>query len=133
MRRFRFQKWITRDDLRANRKTMYLFGDNCLRLGYGGQAKEMRDEPNACGIRTKKAPGMNPDSFFSDVEFQQNRDMIMNDLNPVWNHIQSGGDVVCPMDGLGTGLSNLVNVAPRTAKFLEDCIANLAVYGNREE
>lgn len=43
-------KYIKRQDLKSNPNTQYLFGDNLKRSGFGGQAKEMRGEPNAIGI-----------------------------------------------------------------------------------
>jgi hypothetical protein len=51
---------IYRRDLRANPESLYLFGDNTKRVGIGGQAREMRGEPNAVGIATKNAPGSYP-------------------------------------------------------------------------
>jgi len=45
-----YQDQIKRDDLRAHPDRIYLFGDNVARQGRGGQAKEMRGEPNALGI-----------------------------------------------------------------------------------
>jgi hypothetical protein len=58
------QKWITRDDLRANPNVLYLFGDNERREGLGGQAKEMRGEPNAIGVRTKASPSKHETAFW---------------------------------------------------------------------
>ncbi|MEC7290450.1 MAG: hypothetical protein VXW22_10215, partial [Pseudomonadota bacterium] len=51
------QHRIYRQDLRANPGTIYVFGDNTERVGLGGQAKEMRGEPNARGIATLWSPG----------------------------------------------------------------------------
>ena len=56
-----YQKFIYRSDLKANPSVLYLFGDNLQRVGLGGQAKEMRGEPNAVGIATKKAPDNKPE------------------------------------------------------------------------
>jgi len=50
----RTEKHITRQMLRAEPGTLWVFGDNLQRKGLGGQAKEMRGEPNAIGIPTKK-------------------------------------------------------------------------------
>ena len=47
----RRQTWITRDDLRANRDLIYVFGDNVERAGRRGLAREMRGEPNAHGYQ----------------------------------------------------------------------------------
>ena len=59
-----FQERITRADLRANPDTLYVFGDNMRRRGMGGQAAEMRGEPNAVGIPTKWRPSRTEWDFF---------------------------------------------------------------------
>lgn len=125
---FRYQAMIKRTDLIGNPDVIYLFGDNWQRKGLGGQAKEMRGEPNARGIRTKKAPSMAPDAFFSDVEAEQNNLMIDNDMIGLWEFLSTGGDVVCPLMGLGSGLSNLALHAPRTFAYLNQQIARLEDY-----
>lgn len=51
-----WQSWITRDDLRANRDTIYVFGDNVARDGTRGLAREMRHEPNAHPISVSWEP-----------------------------------------------------------------------------
>ena len=38
---YRTEKIIKRDKLKSNPDILYLFGDNLLRKGLGGQAKEM--------------------------------------------------------------------------------------------
>lgn len=60
------QKFIFRSDLRTNPTIKYLFDDNLVRRGYGGQAKEMRDGPNAIGVATKATPSNRPGEFLSD-------------------------------------------------------------------
>jgi hypothetical protein len=40
--------------------------DSVQRHGLAGQAKEMRGEPNAIGVATKRAPSTNPKAFFDD-------------------------------------------------------------------
>ena len=32
------QKWITRDNVNANKSSLFVFGDNMDRVGLGGQA-----------------------------------------------------------------------------------------------
>lgn len=121
-----WQKWVTREDLRANRDTYYLFGDNLARKGYGGQAKAMRGEPNAIGIATKKMPINEPSAFFSDVEFKENVATIATDFHPAFVARDEGKIIVCPLDGLGTGLSRLPELAPRTNQVLEHILDLLA-------
>ena len=107
-----FQKWITRDDLRNNPEHMYVFGDNVLRKGLRGQAKEMRGEPNAIGIPTKWEPTLRPEAFFKDSQFNDIRIHIEPDYNRVLDALQAGKTVVWPEDGIGTGLSRIPKTAP---------------------
>jgi hypothetical protein len=116
------QHRIYRSDLKNNPTVMYLFGDNAQREGLGGQAGEMRFEHNAVGVRTKKSPSMDAAAFFNDDEVEANLAMIREDLNPVLLHLQNGGIVVIPSDGLGTGLSELPKRAPLTAARLDEML-----------
>lgn len=113
-----FQKWIKRQDLKDNPDKLYLFGDNDQRYGLGGQAKEMRGEPNALGIVTKKEPNNNENSFLKDEHLGSNIRFFMDDMSRAINFLQKGGTVVIPEDGLGTGLSQLPTKAPKTNEFL---------------
>ena len=109
-----FQKWYFRADAQTNRDVLYLFGDNERRVGYGGQAKEMRNEPNAVGVATKQDPG----TFWSDDRFAHNCKVIEEDLTRAFEHVKRGGIIVLPLDGLGSGLSELPKRAPRTNAYL---------------
>lgn len=112
------QKMIFCKDLQDNPSVLYLFGDNCERSGLGGQAGQMRGEPNAIGVATKKSPSFKDDAFFSDkdlIEFSKSVDI---DLLPVYSHLQHGGSIVIPLDGLGTGLSQLLERAPQCYEYL---------------
>jgi len=114
MIKIEYMKYITRDIVRANPEKIFLFGDNLLRRGYGGQAKEMRDEPNAIGIPTKKKPSSTPGSFFTDDEFDDNIKVI----DKAFDTIPGDGTVVIPLSGIGTGYAQLREKAPRTFKYL---------------
>ncbi len=48
-------KKYTRAYIRAHPDWLFVFGDNMMRRGFGGQAAEARGEPNAIGIATKRA------------------------------------------------------------------------------
>lgn len=119
------QKFIFRSDLQSNPSVKYLFGDNLVRMGYGGQAKEMRGEPNAIGVATKRTPSNRPGEFFSDDDYDQNVGQMEEDLEPARDHLRKGGILVIPADGLGTGLSELPQRAPRTNVALLDMLAEL--------
>lgn len=120
-----FQHRIYRKDLLLNPTNLYLFGDNLERRGFGGQAAEMRGEPNAVGVATKKAPGMKDADFFSDEHFKEYSEAILRDLQPAKMQLSFYGIVVIPSDGLGTGLSELPKRAPRLHKFLYEQIEHM--------
>lgn len=121
-----YQNIITREDLRANSDAKYIFGDNLQRAGFGGQAKAMRGEPNAIGVATKYAPGMTEKCFFSDDDFDYLSSRIDADFKPAFVHAKRGGLVVFPLNGIGTGLSELPKRAPRLNAYIEFVIKDLA-------
>lgn len=116
-----YQQKIYRSDLKRNPNALYLFGDNDERTGFGGQAKEMRDEPNAVGIRTKHKPSVTRDSYWNDDDYSSNVSKIFEDIMPVLSHLEQGGIVVVPAAGMGSGLSKMKQHCPRTYEFL--CLA----------
>lgn len=114
MKKIEHMQHITRSTLRTNSDKIFLFGDNLLQIGYGGQAKEMRGEPNAIGIPTKKKPSMSPDSFFTDDEYESN----IIAIGKAFNKIPDNCTIVLPQAGLGTGLAELPEKAPKTFAYL---------------
>lgn len=102
-----YQTMIERADLRANPLVLYLFGDNAQRWGNAGQAGAMRGEPNACGIRTKWVPSTSFNSYFEDKDLPIVTEMWDEDFDRPIAHHRAGGVVICPLHGLGTGLSLL--------------------------
>lgn len=125
-----YQKMIRRQDLQENPDVLYVFGDNAERQGLGGQAKEMRGEHNAVGIRTKRAPNNRPSAFFSedpDDVAEQNA-WIAEDFEAIYEHLDQGGTVVVPADGVGSGLSRLKEVSPSSWDFLCEQMDRLKEY-----
>ena len=117
------QSHISREDLQANPKVYYVFGDNDARRGLGGLAKQCRGEPNAIGIRTKKYPGWGEDAYYTDDELDENIAKITEDFEALWVHLQEGETVVIPLGGIGTGLANMSNRCPDTFRFIIEMIA----------
>lgn len=113
------QKWITRDDLKRNPDHLFAFGDNMARRGLGGQAKEMRGEPNAVGVPTKWEPTMYPSGFFSEADLEKVKPSIDEAFERLRAHLARGGTVVLPRDGLGTGLAALDGRAPSIAALIQ--------------
>jgi len=116
-----FQHRIHREDLKANPCVFYVFGDNEARKGYGGQAFEMRGEPNSIGIPTKKTPF----TFWSDRDLEDNCRILDEHFRKLHVILQRGGIVVFPLDGIGTGLSNMKEECPITWMHLEKCLEEL--------
>ena len=115
------QKFITRQDIRDNPDKIYLFGDNLHGVGFGGQARQMRGEPNAIGIPTKKNANMYDRDFFTDEEYEQN----IKAIDKAFNRIPKGADIVISEAGLGTGLAQLDTRAPKTFAYLMDRLTKL--------
>jgi hypothetical protein len=120
-----YQKLIHREDLKKNTSVLYLFGDNEKRQGLGGQAAEMRGEPNAVGIRTKRAPGRDNESYWSDRDFDRNCARIEEDLGRVKSHLRRGGIIIIPTDGIGTGYAQMERRCPRTFNVLQQSLFSL--------
>ena len=106
-----FLSWITRDMVHAAPEARFVFGDNVLRVGLGGQAGSMRGEPNAIGVATKRAPGMSDADFFSD-DNAADLAVIDGDIDKIAAALADGRTIYVPRDGLGTGLSELPTRAP---------------------
>lgn len=106
-----FIKFITRDMVRSQPNSRFVFGDNTARAGYGGQAGAMRGEPNSIGVATKRYPGGATNDYFADGD-PDALAIIDADIDAVAADLASGHDVYLPTDGLGTGLSQLPARAP---------------------
>ncbi len=110
-----YQHQIVRADLKANHAALYVFGDNVQRIGLGGQAREMRGEPNAVGIPTKRSPHV----YFRDDDYDEAVASMQTAFNRLANHLLlAGGVIVFPALGIGTGLANLPSQAPKIWNYL---------------
>ena len=130
-----FMSSITRDFVRSHQTWLFVFGDNLEKKGLGGQAREMRGEPNAIGIATKRSPSMNSDAFFSDSDIHNVIVMgaIKDSFRILESHLLSGGVVVIPKNGVGGGLANLPVNAPLIDTFIKKSIEILVnIYGLTE-
>lgn len=110
----------TVDLVRSEPDTLFVFGDNTLRTGKGGQAI-IRDELNAFGVATKHCPNMLHSSFFSDDIVSYNA--LMADISELLGFVHFSehlwySRVALPYYGLGTGLAQLPNRAPKLYQIL---------------
>ena len=111
-----YRKYITRSMLRDEPDKLFVFGDNFKRRGYGGQAKEMRGEPNAVGIPTKFYPGSDECDFFRDSSYGEWLEKSAVDIMRLLFH---NGTIVWPINGIGTGRAELRERAPRIYKAIK--------------
>ncbi len=119
------QKLITRDEVRAKRNTIFVFGDNMVRQGFGGQAGQMRGEPNAIGIPTKWTYYKGDRSYFTDADLPQVKKIIDSDFGKLKELKKRGHDIIIPENGLGTGLAQLPTRAPKILEYINQKIAEL--------
>lgn len=125
MKIYKTDKIITRDKLKENPKVLYLFGDNLLRKGLGGQAKEMRGEPNALGIISKKYPSNDVKSFYTDEDFYSWLEVFSADIKNLAGKINSGKYEALVIPQIGVGLADLPNRAPRIWNYLKTILDSL--------
>lgn len=107
-----------RQMLQDSPDTLFVFGDNYVGRGLGGQAKECRGEPNAVGIPTKIAPSMHKSAFFQDSDFDRAKVKIDEGYDRLEAHLKSGGEVVWPEDGIGSYLARLEEKAPTIYEYI---------------
>lgn len=112
-----FKGWWSREDVTNYPHALFVYGDNNVRKGVGGQAI-IRNLPNTIGIPTKKYPSNNPNSFYSDREYLDNKRRIDSAIKSIISLSANYKYVVLPEDGFGTGLAELPTRAPRTYEYL---------------
>ena len=100
-------KFISRAFVKEHPEWCFVFGDNEMRQGFGGQAAAMRGEPNSIGVATKVSPGTNEGAYWSDNHFLDHVIQLCSDFQMVQDELDLETVVVIPSDGLGTGLSEL--------------------------
>lgn len=105
-------KKYTRAYIKAHPDWLFVFGDNMMRQGLGGQAAEARGEPNAIGIATKRKPSMEPSAFLSDSDHDEWFVAEQPTMRRLMEASKSGRTIIWPLDGIGTGLARLETHAP---------------------
>ena len=110
-----YRDFITRKMLQTEPDVLFVFGDNFLERGLGGQARAMRGEPNAVGIPTKRKPTMKEDAFLTDADSFEWARRSDKALRRLFLH---KGLIVWPTNGIGTGLAQLEKRAPMISKAI---------------
>ena len=116
---------VTRDRVRAGKLFLFAFDDDESRLTEGGLAGQCRGEVNAVGIRTRRAPGTDPDNLWTDADLLRQQQLLDDDFAVLISWVEAGGPVFLPKVGLGNLLPRLVDTAPRTYLFLQKKVKEL--------
>ena len=120
---FRKQKeWFSIKQCIENPDKLYIFGDNTLRAGKGGQA-QIRDCENSFGICTKWTPTTSNEAYFSDTI--NCLEIIERDISELIKLSKDGKykEIIFPWDGLGSGLSKMPEKCPLLYKRLNKIIS----------
>ena len=106
--------FIKRAEIQANPRTLYVFGDNCLRVGMGGMAADFRGNANAAGVATKFTPRHDEAAFFTDKAAHEVMHQIMGDVSTIYTRmsLQDEYDYLLIPVGIGTGLAEMDKRAP---------------------
>ena len=117
---------FTEDIVKANPNKLFVFGDNMLRYGNGGQAV-IRDFPNTFGIVTKRAPRTSKTAYFSDADDEM--DTMLQDIRKLYliSKCNVFTHIVFPTKGIGTGRAHMKSKSPILYKMMKN---KLATYFN---
>lgn len=119
-------------DVKNHPDYLFVYGDNHIRKGKGGNAI-IRDEPNTAGIPTKKYPNNNSSSFYTDEEFDDNKRRIIESIDDIKKKMNKYSAIVFPHNGIGQKLAKLPEKAPKTFEFLTIMINELKESMNRKD
>jgi hypothetical protein len=118
-----FSGWYSAALCRACPDLLFVFGDNMLGFGKGGQAI-IRSEPNTFGIPTKRKPSMASGAFFMEGN-ERDLDAVLLSLGDLWDKLEEGRTVVIPINQEGEISLGLERARLRqTAPSIYDTIKN---------
>ena len=110
---------FTEEIVKANPNKLFVFGDNMLRYGKGGQAI-IRDLPNTIGIATKRTPRTDDSAYFSDADDEM--DTLLQDIRKLWliSKCNVFTHIMFPTKGLGTGRAHMKSKSPMLYKMMKN-------------
>ena len=121
------------EQCRTHFDSLFVFGDNDMRIGMGGQAI-VREQVNTIGFSTKKAPGGAAVDYYTDDEYKENCERIEEEIKKIWKYAEEKDYkvIVFPYMGLGTGLSEMPIRCIKTFSYLCLRLAEEFSYNNLE-
>lgn len=120
---------LQRERLLENVRLIY--GDNTKREGTGGQAIirswtfRHSYERMGVGIATKWEPTTHPNAYFTDKDLATTAEIIGNDFKKVKHLLDDGKYVFWPEDGIGTGMSKLMQTSPLAFNLITNLLGYL--------
>ena len=116
--RIEVQKYFSIPDCLNNPYKLYVFDDNLIHTGFGGQAI-IRNCANSYGIPTKRFPMSTPEAYFSDQPDEMNR--VAASLNNLLKFYTDKIDwvIVFPEDGIGTRSAKLSEKSPKIYSLID--------------
>lgn len=120
-------EFIDREFVRHHRNYLFLFGDNLATCGFGGQARDMRGEPNAIGVATKIYPDTRSIDYFNDAldwnTITRYYDLLFIRIRDLG--IKFYDKIIIPEIGLGTGYSKMQENCPKLLAYLNQKLKEL--------
>jgi len=98
--------FIDQQYLREHPNEVFVYGDNLLRIGYGGAAA-LRDEPNTYGFITKKAPSGNKQDYYKPDEYEP---VFYSELDKLIKIIKENPDKTYLISKIGADLANYYGI-----------------------
>ena len=113
---------ITRHYLHSNPNQIFVFGDNCMRIGTGGAAV-FRDEPNTYGFITKKIPSNSSEAYYKPAEYKS---IYQGEIAKLIKEANKNKGKVYIISKVGAGLANKYKIfeeviEPNIKKDLKQC------------
>ena len=92
---------------------------------YAVHEKQIISAKNILTIRVKKSLT----THWSDLNFKENSEKILEDINKIITLLSGRGTVVLPLESLTKEIAEMEEYCPKTKKFLEKQIERLMKYG----
>lgn len=103
---------VTKEFLDQNPNSVFVFGDNTRRVGYGGAAV-LRDHSQSYGFITKKNPDNMDESFFRPESYRIDFTVQSIELQLV---VEKNPDKIYYISQLGGGLANRYKIWEKVCK-----------------
>ena len=120
-------KMITPQWLRKNPGYVFVFGDNLERRGKKGAAI-CRDEPNAYGFVTKKAPNNRDESFYRPEKYAN---ICYNEMTSLTVYMINNPDKIFLVSRLGAGLANRYSIYEKVIEPMLRALNDHPMVGER--